>query len=217
MKKHIIEGGGFWYAGDVVRHLGGKNNVYQTYYNRIENTFFSQGSKEAAKVAAEAAEYARQKGDMLQFWGFLFEEALCTDNLKRIINISINVCDYCIEQGKAIPPIWYYENGLTICNIHYLALKVTDNSRAKDNYTALFDTVFFLIDADTKFKYYDRLEDDFYYLGLLVKNMDRFKKANTTSHEMKQIKNELIGRIKNESSNYSELVRRWKKEGISFE
>ena len=216
LKRYIIEGGGFWYAGDVVRHLGGKNNVYQTYYNRIESAFSHQSREEAAKIAAEAAEYARQKEDILQFWGFLFEEALFNRNINRIVNISINVCDYCIEQGKKIPPKWFYENGLLICNIHYLALKITDNPKTKDNFTALFDTTTFLIDADKKFECYDRLEEDFYYLGLLAGHMDRFKKANATSAEINQSKNELLSMIKSESSNYNALVKRWEKEGVSF-
>ena len=46
--------------------------------------------------------------------------------------------------------------------------------------------------------------------------MDRFKKANATSAEINQSKNELLSMIKSESSNYNALVKRWEKEGVSF-
>lgn len=118
--KHVFEGGMFWYIGEVIRHVGGKNNVYNDYYYRIrhhrENMYF----KQAAEVALEGAEYARQQGDMLQCWGFLYEAGYVDYAVFRVII-------YCRVARRASSPGWYWRNSLTSCDYYWSRYKRADS------------------------------------------------------------------------------------------
>ena len=116
VKKHVIDGGMFWYIGDVGRHLGGKNLVYSDYYAKIYHFNSNLHTQLAMETALEAAEYARQQGDMLQFWGFLYEAGAVDYAVSHVIQ-------YCRVARKAPSPQWYWKNSFWSCDYYWTRYK----------------------------------------------------------------------------------------------
>ncbi len=215
IKRHIVDGYGFWHAGDVVRHLGGENNMYKSYYINIENAANDQGPAAAVKVAAEAAEYARQKKNLLQFWGFILEETLYSGEIDKFIDVSFSVCDYCFEQGKANPPFWVYVHGITICQAAYetyrKAFSVRDAKKARMCIYILYHLVFFLMDAYKARKEYKLYDESMYYYLIMVKYA-QILMTNKTEAEKNRITEQMIKdaliMIQNESPNWQTIFAR---------
>ena len=216
-KKHIVEGFGFWYGTDVFRHLLGKQNVYGTYYDRIERAFFGQIPDSPVDVALEAAEYARQKRDLLQFWGFLMEGAIIAGDDNKIMEITMDTCDYCFEQGKANPPKWLYIHGLQICEIAFAKLKSQKTrGEAHKYFLILYHLSFFLMDVDEATNQRKLLEEDLYYVALVAKYGIAFLKRGSSERDVEEYMMNTLSIVQETSSNPNAIWARIKMDKSPF-
>lgn len=194
--KFIINGA-FWGSGDVLRHLLGETNIYQTYtYKIFEN--YRIGVIEKIEIAKEACSYAINKNNSLEAMRFLLYTFQLKDNLTGTMLTGRYILLYC-EKKKIDIPKWFIPYAYKVGILIFLY----SNELNKDDYHT------FLYDCASVINKY-RTDNESIYDWILLSGLsyaktekeDEFYKNFIFYYNQYELDRSILNRIKNVWNDY---------------
>lgn len=209
-KQRMLNGGAFWHLDELARHVGGKTTTYASYNGKINGAMANGYIDKGISVLLEALEYARQKGDVSEYFYYRYILGKWTNNIEDRIKFLNLMVDYYLIQKDENPPAWIGNGGVDICNDFYTHLsKVNRNSNSGAAEIQVFDELL-------NYLYYNYITNEekfeivLMYRGLLI-----FLTQGTSFHNTYYGKRHaLFNDIRKVSKNYERLKHMWKNAGF---